>query len=905
MVVYALTMRRLCSLLLAIALAPSVSAQTPGRPVQADPVVKLLADLEAALRSGRTADIDALTTDALPDAALDRLDQVWAAGTPTTVTVRERARGPAGAGYEVMADVLVRHGRHGRLVTWQIDTRPRHGAVDRFEISNVRELAAIDGLLRLTLDATKQFAVRDLVFHAPDLELRMSSGTAFVAESDHGVTGLVLLGRGDVHFTPPQPAEQAQLRIYAGQSDYRTTVDTAFIRIHPVEFLLRMKGDSLQPVDVDPDSLRRAEAVFAELSTRTYNLDLRDLTNEAWSLEPSPGSIVVEFRSGRRNWLTYSRSPGENEDISFFERARTRNISVYASGEKLATRGRYYSEDDNAAYDVERYDIDLAFDPARSFISGRGSLRVRATREMSALSLKLAEPLVISSVTAANYGPLLTLRVIGQNTVLVSFPQGLRRDTTVVLDVFYSGRLLPQLLDREAITVDAQSGVQEQERQVMAPEARYLYSNRSAWYPQSERSDYATAAMRLTVPSEFQIVASGSLLSSRLQPVEPSRGGARNRLVVEYAADRPVRYLGLVISRFGPVSQMRVAVPAVAPAVDTPATTSASPPGSPVAGPGINVEIVATARAAGRGRQTSERVSSMLRFMASTFGEAPYPNFTVANVDDNVPGGHSPPFFAMLLHPLPTSTLSWADDPVAMEHIFSNLFLAHEVAHQWWGQAVGWKNYHEQWLSEGLAQYSAVLYAESERGPDVLSRLIVDMRKSAEELSSQGPIYLGYRLGHLQSDGRVFRAIVYNKAAVVLHMLRRLVGDEVFFASLRDFYSARRFRKAGTDDFRTVFEARSSRSLERFFERWIHNAELPQLRISSPTLDSAGRVAKVRVQQLGEVFDIPLPVLVQYQDGKSEEIQVIVNEADREYEIALKSPARRIVVREELLMMSR
>jgi hypothetical protein len=900
-----LGMRRLCSLLVAIALAPSVSAQVPGRPPQADPVVKLLVDLEAALRSGRTADVDALTTDALPDAALDRLDQVWAAGTPSAVTVRERARGPVGPGYEVMADVLVRHGRHGRLVTWQIDTRPRNGAADQFEITNVRELASIDGLLRLSLDATRQFAVRDLTFNAPDLELKMSSGAAFVAESDHGVTGLVLLGRGDVHFAPPHPAEQAQLRIYAGQLDYRTPVDTVFIRIHPVEFLLRLKSDSLQPVDVDPESLRRAEAVFAELSTRTYNLDLRDLTSDAWSLEPSPGSIVVEFRSGRRNWLTYSRSPGENEDISFFERARTRNISVYASGEKLSRRGRYYSEDDNAAYDIERYDIDLAFDPARSFVSGRGSLRVRATRDVSALSLKLAEPLVISSVTAADYGPLLTLRVIGQSTVLVSFPQGLRRGATAVLDVFYSGRLPPQMLDREAITVAAQSGVQEQDRQVLAPEARYLYSNRTAWYPQSERSDYATAAMRLTVPSEFQVVASGSLVSSRLQPAEPTRGGPRHRRVVEYAADRPVRYLGLVISRFAPVGRTRVAVPAVSPAIES----SAPPSGSPAAasgagGPGVNVEVVATARAAGRNRQMIDRVGSMLRFLATTFGEAPYPDFTVVNVDDNVPGGHSPPFFAMLLHPLPTSTLSWADDPVAMEHIFSHLFLAHEVAHQWWGQAVGWKNYHEQWLSEGLAQYSAVLYAESERGPDVLSRLIVDMRKSAEELSSQGPIYLGYRLGHLQADGRIFRAIVYNKAAVVLHMLRRLVGDEVFFASLRDFYAARRFRKAGTDDFREVFEARSSRSLERFFERWIHNAELPQLRISS-SLDSGGRVAKVRVQQLGDVFDLPVPVLVQYQDGKSEEIQVIVNEADREYEIPLKSPARRIVVREELLMMSR
>ena len=76
-------------------------------------------------------------------------------------------------------------------------------------------------------------------------------------------------------------------------------------------------------------------------------------------------------------------------------------------------------------------------------------------------------------------------------------------------------------------------------------------------------------------------------------------------------------------------------------------------------------------------------------------------------------------------------------------------------------------------------------------------------------MSEQGPVYLGYRLGHIKSDGRVFRALVYNKGAMVLHMLRRLVGDEAFFAGLRTFYDERRFKKAGTDDFRAAMEAAS------------------------------------------------------------------------------------------------
>ena len=68
------------------------------------------------------------------------------------------------------------------------------------------------------------------------------------------------------------------------------------------------------------------------------------------------------------------------------------------------------------------------------------------------------------------------------------------------------------------------------------------------------------------------------------------------------------------------------------------------------------------------------------------------------------------------------------------------MFLAHEIAHQWWGHAVGWKNYHEQWLSEGLAQYFAVLYAGTDRGHDVVRKLLGQMRESAAQSSSQGPI---------------------------------------------------------------------------------------------------------------------------------------------------------------------
>jgi hypothetical protein len=398
--------------------------------------------------------------------------------------------------------------------------------------------------------------------------------------------------------------------------------------------------------------------------------------------------------------------------------------------------------------------------------------------------------------------------------------------------------------------------------------------------------------MRLTVPAEYQIVASGSLVNSSIgEGGVEGRSGTRSMRTVDYVANRPARYLSCIISRFQPVGRTKVELPVA------PAESSAS------SGPGdtstVNIEVISTPRVAGRNRSLANQLAEILKFYTTTIGDAPYPDYTVAALDDNLPGGHSPAYFAIWHQPLPTTPYSWSNDPVSFDTVYPNYFIAHETAHQWWGQAVGWKNYHEQWLSEGLAQYFATLYAGSDRGPEIVRTLLTEMRESAEAVMSQGPISLGYRLGHVQNEGQIFRATVYNKSAVVLHMLRRLMGDEAFFAGIKQFYRDWRFSKAGTDDFRAIMETQTKLRLTRFFERWILGSTIPRIRVT-PKIDADGKAAVVRIEQLGEVFDFPLTVVVQYADGSSEEMTVPVTETTVERKIELKSPARRIFARDPL-----
>jgi aminopeptidase N len=225
---------------------------------------------------------------------------------------------------------------------------------------------------------------------------------------------------------------------------------------------------------------------------------------------------------------------------------------------------------------------------------------------------------------------------------------------------------------------------------------------------------------------------------------------------------------------------------------------------------------------------------------------------------------------------------------------YPSFFLAHEMAHQWWGQAVGWKNYHEQWLSEGFAQYFAALYAQKTRGDDTFAGMLRQFRRWALAESDEGPVHLGYRLGHIKDDSRIFRALVYNKGAGVLHMLRRWVGDDVFFSALRRFYDEQKFRKAGTDDLRRAFEEESGTPLERFFERWIYNAELPLLRYSSAV--EPGSVV-VRFEQMGDtLFDVPVTVTLTFANGRTQEVMVPVSEARVEQRIPVAGAVRQVEI---------
>ena len=805
------------------------------------------------------------------------------------VVVQERDRtGLAGSlpgnGYRLMVDTFAEVGSRARVATWRLDVKRvgESGADREWAIADQERVSSVENLYRVGLNPSRQFTARDLHIAVEDMDLTLADGSVFVADVDQGATALVLLGRGTMNFHPSPDTEKGQLKIFCGRETLDARFDAAFIRLNPGDFETTIAGSQLTERAVYPRELRRAQDVFREESPKTFGIDLADLSRDAWSLLPKTGDFVAEIRTRRFDTLTYAKSSSEAEDITLFDRKRHHNIALYASQDRLTGRGRFYNEDDLVDYDILNYDIDVTATPGRHWIDGFARVRLKVrTNGIATLTLRLADTLTVQSIISEEYGRLFGIRVNNQNLVVVNLPTVLARDAVVTLAISYAGRLEPKTPDRETVAVD-QGAIVQDDVPVIVAEPSSLYGSGSYWYPQAPVSDYATATIRLSVPAAVDCVASGEL-EPGFPVLVPARDPTQNRKVYIFKALQPIRYLAFVMSRFTRTDTITVAFPPSA--EDDIALTGLSYNS-------VRLSVEANPHQAKSGRELIERAADIAMFYQSLVGDSPYPSFTVALIESDLPGGQSPGYFAALNQPLPTSRLVWRNDPAAFSG-YPDFFIAHEMAHQWWGQAVGWRNYHEQWLSEGFAQYFAALYAQHELGDQQFNSVLKQLRRWGVSASDQGPVSLGYRLGHIRNDSRVFRALVYNKGAAVLHTLRRLIGDEPFFRGLRRFYRASRFQKVGTEEFRVAMQQETGMSLDRFFERWIYGSTLPKLKF---TWRLDGTHLLLHVEQIGDLFDVPVTITLQYLNQKPVDVIIPVTERTAEKRIPLAGTLRRLEI---------
>jgi aminopeptidase N len=191
----------------------------------------------------------------------------------------------------------------------------------------------------------------------------------------------------------------------------------------------------------------------------------------------------------------------------------------------------------------------------------------------------------------------------------------------------------------------------------------------------------------------------------------------------------------------------------------------------------------------------------------------------------------------------------------------------HEIAHQWFGNAVTEHDWDDVWLSEGFATYFTQLFIEHAYGRD---EFVENMRRSRQTILDFYAKTPDYRIVHdnLDDMSRVTTGMTYQKGAWVLHLLRQRMGDERFWAGIRSYYQRYKDASASTADFREVMEQTSGESLTAFFDQWLYRGGIPRLSVTW-AWDSTARTVTVDVTQVqpGVPFLLTLDVGVRTATG--------------------------------------
>jgi aminopeptidase N len=213
----------------------------------------------------------------------------------------------------------------------------------------------------------------------------------------------------------------------------------------------------------------------------------------------------------------------------------------------------------------------------------------------------------------------------------------------------------------------------------------------------------------------------------------------------------------------------------------------------------------------------------VLEFYSDRIG--PFSYEKLANVQSNSVGGGMES----------ASAIFYDDDSVSgTRNVRWRNVVIHEIAHQWFGNAVTESDWDDVWLSEGFATYFTLLFIEHAYGRD---EFVDGLRRSRDQVRAFDQKFPAYRIVHdeLADMEKVTTSQIYQKGGWTLHMLRGLVGDETFWAAIRDYYARYRDANATTSDFRRVVEERSGQDLGWFFDQWLYR------RGGMPTLSATWR----------------------------------------------------------------
>lgn len=301
---------------------------------------------------------------------------------------------------------------------------------------------------------------------------------------------------------------------------------------------------------------------------------------------------------------------------------------------------------------------------------------------------------------------------------------------------------------------------------------------------------------------------------------------------------------------------------------------------------GMQIDIYVLPGSEARAQEFGQEVAQILQYYNTRFGQYALGNrYVVAQVDDETLDTYSGSGIAFLPHKMLAS-----DKPLPVDD------LAREVAYQWWGQAVGLKSFDDAWLSQGLAEYSSVLYRESQQSAAEFQETLSEIMELALAFEQEASI--ARAPAQLNDQSPAYRSVIFYKGAYVYHMLRGTIGDDKFLNILKSYYSTFKGQNAGIGDFETLASKISGTSLRGFFGLWIDSTGVPEFKVEYTIIRTKDSKFKVRgtIRQNMDSFRGPVGVALEAEGGRESKTTLDLRGTSADFELSSDGKPLDVVV---------
>lgn len=429
-------------------------------------------------------------------------------------------------------------------------------------------------------------------------------------------------------------------------------------------------------------------------------------------------------------------------------------------------------------------------------------------RRQEILRCFLNKDLKIESVKIAGKG----VRFVSQDgSVEIFIPSEAQQGKEINVEVSYQGIIYEEITPESLKSHDPTKTTG-----IISEEGVYL-SEASQWYPDQPGS-LATYRVTALTPIGYEVVTYGTLIERKILD---------NKLYTIWEANHPSDDCVLVAGRYKVTSEEHN---------------------------GIAIYTFFFPEEQELAPTYLKAVKRYLDMYEEMLGDYPYTKFAV--VENFFPAGYGMPSFTLL-----------GQTVVKMPFIVETS-LGHEVAHNWWGNSVFCDDKSGNWC-EGLTTYCADYYYKELQGPRAAEEYRREIcRKYTSYVNEGNDFPLKDFVGRLDPSSR---AIGYGKAAMVFHMMRKMIGDKPFFDALRLIYKRRIWQYTTWADFQLAFEEVSGRSFDWYFKQWIYLKGAPIItigRVESHTIENGYKIEAELLQE-GQPFHLFVPVVLETEKGES------------------------------------